>query len=36
MWVPGSIAYSVTVMLGFYRWLEADASGEKPRTALTT
>jgi putative membrane protein len=36
MWVPGSIAYSVTVMLGFYRWLEADGSAEKPRTAVTT
>jgi cytochrome c oxidase assembly factor CtaG len=36
MWVPGSIAYSLTVMLGFYRWLEPDKSLDQPGTALTT
>jgi cytochrome c oxidase assembly factor CtaG len=36
MWVPGSIAYSLTVMLGFYRWLEPEPSLEKPRPAVTT
>jgi putative membrane protein len=36
MWVPGSIAYSLTVMLGFYRWLEPDPKLEQPRTAVTT
>ena len=36
MWVPGSIAYSATVMLGFYRWLEPDSKIERGRTAVTT
>jgi cytochrome c oxidase assembly factor CtaG len=36
MWVPGSIAYSVTLMLGFYRWLEPDSTVDEHRTALTT
>jgi putative membrane protein len=36
MWVPGSIAYSATVMLGFYRWLEPEHKLEQPRTAVTT
>ena len=36
MWVPGSIAYSLTVMLGFYRWLEPETHVDKPRTAVTT
>jgi hypothetical protein len=25
MWVPGSIAYTVALLIGFYRWLEADS-----------
>jgi putative membrane protein len=36
MWVPGSIAYSATVMLGFYRWLEPEPSVENPRPIVTT
>ena len=24
MWVPGSLAYTVTFLIGFYRWLEPD------------
>jgi putative membrane protein len=24
MWVPGSLAYTITFMIGFYRWLEPD------------
>jgi len=24
MWVPGSLAYTITFILGFYRWLEPD------------
>ena len=26
MWVPGSLAYTITFMIGFYRWLEPDRS----------
>jgi putative membrane protein len=26
MWVPGSIAYGITMLIGFYRWLEPDAA----------
>jgi putative membrane protein len=26
MWVPGSIAYTITFLIGFYRWLEPDRS----------
>ncbi|HEY2770493.1 MAG TPA: cytochrome c oxidase assembly protein [Solirubrobacteraceae bacterium] len=26
MWVPGSIAYAVAVVIGFYRWLEPEPS----------
>jgi putative membrane protein len=35
MWVPGSISYTIAMLIGFYRWLEPD-SGPSPRTALTT
>ncbi len=35
MWVPGSIAYTVTFLIGFYRWLEPD-NEPRPRPAFTT
>ncbi len=35
MWVPGSLAYTLTWMVGFYRWLEADGTRQR-QTALTT
>ncbi len=34
MWVPGSLAYSIAVFIGFYRWLEPETG--PPRPALTT
>jgi cytochrome c oxidase assembly factor CtaG len=36
MWVLGSLAYTVTFVLGFYRWLEPDRSTSSPSTAATT
>lgn len=36
MWVPGSIAYTITFVLGFYRWLEPDRAKTPPSTAITT
>jgi putative membrane protein len=36
MWVPGSAAYAITFMLGFYRWLEADNSPGRAPAAFTT
>lgn len=37
MWVPGSIAYGVTLLIGLYRWLEPDtATAGPPRATLTT
>lgn len=36
MWVPGSIAYLVAIVIGFYRWLEADGgTPSRPRRALS-
>jgi len=36
MWVPGSLAYGITLLIGVYRWLEPE-SGPRPRQpALTT
>jgi cytochrome c oxidase assembly factor CtaG len=35
MWVPGSITYTVTLLIGLYRWLEPDTNPQ-PRAALTT
>ena len=35
MWVPGSIAYTVAMMTGVYRWLDPDAA-KSPSSALTT
>jgi cytochrome c oxidase assembly factor CtaG len=36
MWVPGSLAFTITFMIGFYRWLEPDRSGDPTSAALTT
>ena len=34
MWVPGSISYTIAMLIGFYRWLEPDGAAS-PRPALT-
>ncbi len=31
MWVPGSLAYTITFMIGFYRWLEPDGEARAHR-----
>ncbi len=36
MWVLGSLAYTVTYIAGFYRWLEPDRSTGSPSAAITT
>lgn len=36
MWVPGSIAYTITFIIGFYRWLEPDHSTGSAPAAFTT
>jgi cytochrome c oxidase assembly factor CtaG len=36
MWVPGSIAYTITFLAGFYRWLEPDRKPSSPTAAITT
>jgi putative membrane protein len=36
MWVPGSISYALTFIIGFYRWLEPDHSPRPVSTALTS
>ena len=36
MWVPGSVSYTIAMMLGFYRWLEPESGTSKRRAALTT
>jgi putative membrane protein len=36
MWVPGSIAYTITFIIGFYRWLEPDKPVRPTSAALTT
>ena len=36
MWVLGSLAYTVTFLVGFYRWLEPDRSAGSPPAPLTT
>ena len=36
MWVPGSLAYTITFIIGFYRWLEPDHSRSLMSTAFTT
>jgi cytochrome c oxidase assembly factor CtaG len=35
MWVPGSIAYTITVIAGFYRWLESDGTAQKHHSPVT-
>ena len=36
MWVPGSLAYTITFIIGFYRWLEPDRSPRPAPAAFTT
>jgi cytochrome c oxidase assembly factor CtaG len=36
MWVLGSIAYTITFIIGFYKWLEPDKSATQSSAALTT
>ena len=36
MWVPGSLAYTITFLIGFYRWLEPDRSTGSTSAAFTT
>jgi cytochrome c oxidase assembly factor CtaG len=36
MWVLGSIAYTITFIIGFYKWLEPDDSASRTSAALTT
>jgi putative membrane protein len=36
MWVLGSITYTVTFLVGFYRWLDPDRASSSGRPALTT
>ncbi|HEY1591517.1 MAG TPA: cytochrome c oxidase assembly protein [Solirubrobacteraceae bacterium] len=36
MWVPGSLAFTITFMVGFYRWLEPDHTDGSASAALTT
>jgi putative membrane protein len=36
MWVPGSLAYTITFIIGFYRWLEPDRSSGQAPAAFTT
>ena len=36
MWVPGSLAYGIAMMLGVYRWLEPDTRVPPRQPALTT
>ncbi len=36
MWVPGSSAYAITFIIGFYRWLEPDRSARRTPAAFTT
>ncbi len=36
MWVPGSISYTITFLIGFYRWLEPDRSSSTAPAPFTT
>jgi cytochrome c oxidase assembly factor CtaG len=36
MWVPGSIAYTITFLIGLYRWLEPDRAIKSSSAAITT
>jgi cytochrome c oxidase assembly factor CtaG len=35
MWVPGSLAYTITFLIGFYKWLEPDRSRRTPAASTT-
>jgi putative membrane protein len=35
MWVPGSIAYGIAVLIGFYRWLEPESTTPPSGPVLT-
>ena len=36
MWVPGSIAFTLTIIYGVYRWLEPEPDGRIHRPVITT
>lgn len=36
MWVLGSISYTITIIVGIYRWLEPEAEPRRGRSAITT
>lgn len=36
MWVPGSIAYTITFIMGLYRWLEPEKTASPTSAAFTT
>jgi putative membrane protein len=36
MWVPGSVAFTITFMIGFYRWLEPDKPASRGQALTTT
>jgi cytochrome c oxidase assembly factor CtaG len=36
MWVPGSLAYTVALLMALYRWLEPDTAAQPRRAAATT
>jgi putative membrane protein len=36
MWVPGSVSYTITMLIGFYRWLEPDSTPGPRQAAFTT
>jgi cytochrome c oxidase assembly factor CtaG len=36
MWVLGSVAYTVTLLIGVYRWMAADSAVARRGTAVTT
>jgi cytochrome c oxidase assembly factor CtaG len=36
MWVLGSLAYTITFLIGFYRWLAPDRSAGRASAAFTT
>jgi cytochrome c oxidase assembly factor CtaG len=36
MWVPGSLAYVITFLIGFYRWLEPDRTARPATGAYMT
>ncbi len=36
MWVLGSVSYTITLLIGLYRWLEPERSTSSPSAAITT